>query len=52
VFQSVQRLRAETVFAPFAGALRELLYGSAELEQRIDRFVAAYETTFHRDASR
>jgi hypothetical protein len=33
---------------PFAGAVRELLYGSAELEQRIDRFVAAYEVTFHR----
>ena len=33
---------------PLAGAVRELLYGSAELEQRIDRFVAAYETTFHR----
>lgn len=31
-----------------AGAVRELLYGSGALEQRIDRFVAAYETTFRR----
>ncbi len=30
----------------FSGALRELLYGSAALEQRMDRFVAAYETAF------
>ncbi len=37
-----------TQFAPLAGALRELLYGTASLEQRIDRFVAAYETTFKR----
>lgn len=29
-----------------AGAVRELLYGSATLEQRIDRFVVAYETAF------
>jgi hypothetical protein len=33
---------------PMAGAVRELLYGSAAQEQRIDRFVAAYETTFKR----
>lgn len=32
----------------FAGAVRELLYGSAALEQRIDRFVAAYEVAFRR----
>jgi hypothetical protein len=31
-----------------AGAARELLYGSAALEQRIDRFVAAYEVAFRR----
>jgi hypothetical protein len=31
-----------------AGAARELLYGTAGLEQRIDRFVAAYELTYHR----
>jgi hypothetical protein len=31
-----------------AGAARELLYGTAGLEQRTDRFVAAYELTFHR----
>jgi hypothetical protein len=31
-----------------AGATRELLYGTASQEQRIDRFVAAYELTFHR----
>jgi hypothetical protein len=28
------------------GAVRELLYGSATLEQRVDRFVVAYETAF------
>jgi hypothetical protein len=28
---------------PLAGAVRELLYGSGALEQRVDRFVAAYE---------
>jgi hypothetical protein len=31
-----------------AGAVRELLYGSATLEQRVDRFTVAYETAFHR----
>jgi hypothetical protein len=31
-----------------AGAVRELLYGSATLEQRVDRFVLAYETAFRR----
>lgn len=31
-----------------AGAVRELLYGSATLEQRVDRFVVAYETAFQR----
>jgi hypothetical protein len=31
-----------------AAATRELLYGSATLEQRVDRFVAAYETAFRR----
>ncbi|RYZ03423.1 MAG: hypothetical protein EOO73_27905 [Myxococcales bacterium] len=31
-----------------AGAVRELLYGSATLEQRVDRFTVAYETSFHR----
>jgi hypothetical protein len=31
-----------------AGAVRELLYGSATLEQRFDRFVVAYETAFRR----
>jgi len=31
-----------------AGAARELLYGSATQEQRIDRFVAAYEIAFRR----
>lgn len=31
-----------------AGAVRELLYGSATLEQRVDRFSAAFETTFRR----
>lgn len=31
-----------------AGAIRELLYGSAAIEQRIDRFVVALETAFHR----
>lgn len=31
-----------------AGALRELLYGSATLEQRVDRFSVAFETSFHR----
>ncbi|MDF3066724.1 MAG: hypothetical protein K0R38_2325 [Polyangiaceae bacterium] len=31
-----------------AGAVRELLYGSATLEQRVDRFGVAYETSFHR----
>lgn len=31
-----------------AGATRELLYGSATLEQRVDRFAVAYETSFHR----
>jgi hypothetical protein len=34
--------------ALLAGAVRELLYGSATLEQRVDRFVAAYETAFGR----
>lgn len=34
-----------------AGAVRELLYGSASLEQRVDRFVVAYETAF-REAPR
>ena len=29
-----------------AGAARELLYGSGAIEQRLDRFVAAYETAF------
>jgi hypothetical protein len=29
-----------------ASTVRELLYGTATLEQRIDRFVAAYETAF------
>jgi hypothetical protein len=33
---------------PIVGAVRELLYGTAAQEQRIDRFVAAYETTFKR----
>jgi len=37
-----------TSMQPIAGAVRELLYGSATLEQRIDRFVVAYETTFKR----
>ena len=41
---------AGTLLQPFAGAARELLYGSAELEQRVDRFVAAYETAFQRTA--
>lgn len=31
-----------------AGAARELLYGSATLEQRVDRFAVAYETSFQR----
>lgn len=31
-----------------AGSVRELLYGSATLEQRVDRFVLAYETAFRR----
>jgi len=31
-----------------AGASRELLYGTAAQEQRIDRFVAAYEIAFRR----
>ena len=31
-----------------AGAARELLYGSASLEQRVDRFVAAYEAAFRK----
>lgn len=31
-----------------AGAVRELLYGSATLEQRVDRFVVAYETAFRK----
>ncbi|HKY39275.1 MAG TPA: hypothetical protein VJN18_25230 [Polyangiaceae bacterium] len=31
-----------------AGAVRELLYGSATLEQRVDRFVVAYETACRR----
>jgi len=31
-----------------AGAVRELLYGTATLEQRVDRFVVAYETAFRR----
>lgn len=31
-----------------ASALRELLYGSASLEQRFDRFVAAYDSAFRR----
>jgi hypothetical protein len=29
-----------------AGAVRELLHGTTSVEQRVDRFVAAYETTF------
>lgn len=29
-----------------AGALRELFYGSATIEQRVDRFSIAFETTF------
>ena len=33
-----------------AGAVRELLYGSATIEQRVDRFSAAFETTFRRPA--
>jgi hypothetical protein len=33
-----------------ATAVRELLYGTAALEQRIDRFVAAYETAFGQPA--
>ena len=33
-----------------AGAVRELLYGSATLEQRVDRFSIAFETAFHRPA--
>lgn len=37
-----------TGLSAIAGAVRELLYGTGALEQRIDRFVAAYETTFHR----
>lgn len=31
-----------------AGAVREMLYGSATLEQRVDRFVVAYETAFRK----
>jgi len=31
-----------------AGAVRELLYGSAAIEQRIDRFLVAFETAFRR----
>jgi hypothetical protein len=31
-----------------AGAVRELLYGSATLEQRVDRFAVAFETAFRR----
>jgi hypothetical protein len=31
-----------------ANALRELLYGSAALEQRVDRFSVAFETAFRR----
>ncbi len=34
--------------AALAGAVRELLYGSAPLEQRVDRFSVAFETAFHR----
>jgi hypothetical protein len=33
-----------------AGAVRELLYGSATIDQRVDRFSAAFETTFRRPA--
>ncbi|HVY25769.1 MAG TPA: hypothetical protein VHB79_04430 [Polyangiaceae bacterium] len=32
--------------ASLAGALRELLYGSATIEQRVDRFSVAFETAF------
>jgi len=35
-------------FGLLAGAVRELLYGSATLEQRVDRFSVAFETTFRR----
>ncbi len=31
-----------------AGAVRELLYGSATVEQRVDRFAVAFETSFRR----
>lgn len=31
-----------------AGAVRELLYGSATIEQRVDRFSVAFETAFRR----
>jgi hypothetical protein len=31
---------------PIASAVRELLYGTTKVEQRFDRFVAAYETAF------
>jgi hypothetical protein len=34
-----------------AGAVRELLYGSAAIEQRIDRFLVAFETAFQRAPS-
>jgi hypothetical protein len=33
-----------------AGAVRELLYGSATIEQRVDRFSVAFETSFRRPA--
>jgi hypothetical protein len=34
--------------AALGGALRELLYGSATIEQRVDRFSVAFETAFGR----
>jgi hypothetical protein len=34
--------------ALLAGALRELLYGSATIEQRVDRFSIAFDTAFRR----
>jgi hypothetical protein len=39
---------AGTALATLAGAVRELLHGSATLEQRVDRFVTAYESAFNR----
>jgi hypothetical protein len=42
------KVTPEVNVSPLAGSVRELLYGSATLEQRVDRFVVAYENAFRR----